>query len=180
MPGPEGIDELAGLPIGQRIQTIRERRGKTRAVVAGLVGRSDEWLKAVEKGRLNEPRLELLLRIAEALELRDLSELVGNMSLPISLASRASHPVVPDIRAAIEDAPLTVSSDPQPDVVELARRTAAAWRIWHTSVTPRADAGALLPHSSATPSVTCGYSTGPHAAGPTRSSPRCTPSPSRY
>lgn len=139
------IDELAGLTVGQRIQTIRERRGKTRAVVAGLVGRTDEWLKAVEKGRINEPRLEMLLRIAEALELRDLSELVGDMALPISLTRRASHSTVPDIRQAIEDTPLVVSADPEPNIDNLAHRTAAAWRTWHTSPAPRAEAGALLP-----------------------------------
>ena len=44
-------DELAGLPIGARIQAVRERQGKTRPVVAGLVGRSAQWLKDVERGR---------------------------------------------------------------------------------------------------------------------------------
>lgn len=146
MPGSDHhVDELAGLTIGRRIQTIRERRGKTRAVVAGLVGRSEEWLKAIERGRNNEPRLEMLVRIAEALELRDLSELVGDMSLPIGTTRRASHPVVPDIRQAIEDVPLVVSADPAPDVDDLTRRTAAAWRTWHTSPAPRTDAGAVLP-----------------------------------
>jgi transcriptional regulator with XRE-family HTH domain len=145
MPGHDGVDELAGLTIGQRIQVIRERRGKSRAVVAGLVGRTDEWLKAVEKGRLHSPRLEMLLRLAEALELRDLSELVGDTALPIGLSSRTGHSAVPAIRAAIEETPLQVSADPPPDVDRLAQRTAEAWRTWHTSSTPRADVGAVLP-----------------------------------
>ncbi|WP_268895608.1 hypothetical protein [Nocardia sp. CY41] len=39
MPTP---DELAARAIGERIQNIRTRTGRTRAVVAGLVGRSED------------------------------------------------------------------------------------------------------------------------------------------
>ncbi|WP_246869041.1 helix-turn-helix domain-containing protein [Saccharopolyspora sp. ASAGF58] len=70
-------DELAGRTIGERIQIIRERRGKSRPVVAGLVGRSAEWLKAVEKGGLHPPRWEKLVQLADALGVQDLSELTG-------------------------------------------------------------------------------------------------------
>ena len=50
----------------------------SRPVLAGLVGRSTEWLKAVENGRLQTPKLELLLRIAQALELEDLATLTAS------------------------------------------------------------------------------------------------------
>ncbi|MGH3862134.1 helix-turn-helix domain-containing protein [Actinokineospora sp.] len=73
------VDELAGLSIGSRLQTIRMRKGKTRAVVAGLVGRTDEWLKAVERGRLQEPRWPMLVQLASALGVH-IAEITGDTS----------------------------------------------------------------------------------------------------
>lgn len=67
---------------GQRVRRVRERRGLTRAVVGGLVGRSAEWVKAVENGRLQMPRLPLLLRLADVLGVQDLAELTGGDTPP--------------------------------------------------------------------------------------------------
>ncbi|MFF3568601.1 helix-turn-helix domain-containing protein [Nocardia jiangxiensis] len=68
--------DLAGRTIGERIQIIRTRTGKSRAVVAGLVGRSEDWLRDVEKGRLqNPPPLDMLLQLAQVLGVRDLTEI---------------------------------------------------------------------------------------------------------
>ncbi|MGW0178551.1 helix-turn-helix domain-containing protein [Nocardia sp. NPDC003345] len=142
MPTP---DELAARAIGERIQNIRTRTGRTRAVVAGLVGRSDDWLRDVEKGRLQRPpALDMLLRIGQALGVRDLTEITGDHELLVGVSRRAGHPVVPAIREAIEGVDLTPSPSPV-DTAELAARVERAWRLWHTSVTPRADAGAMLP-----------------------------------
>jgi transcriptional regulator with XRE-family HTH domain len=66
------------LPVGQRIKHFRQRTGMPRPVLAGLVGRTAEWLKAVENGRLLTPRLPMLLRIAQALNLDDLADLTGD------------------------------------------------------------------------------------------------------
>ncbi|HEX3785398.1 MAG TPA: helix-turn-helix transcriptional regulator [Pseudonocardiaceae bacterium] len=140
-----GVDELAGLPIGRRIQIIRERRGKTRAVVAGLVGRSDEWLKAVERGRMHPPRLDMLVRLGEALGVTDLAELTGEQALNLGIGRRAGHEAVPAMREAIEEMPLAVSGAPAPSPADLERRVADAWHLWHTSSTPRASVGAVLP-----------------------------------
>lgn len=40
---------------GKRVQFYRTRAGQTRAVLGGLVGRSAEWVKAIENGRLGVP-----------------------------------------------------------------------------------------------------------------------------
>ncbi|WP_446226197.1 helix-turn-helix domain-containing protein [Nocardia sp. IBHARD005] len=139
-------DELAAKAIGERIQTIRTRTGRTRAVVAGLVGRSEDWLlRDVEKGRLQHPPgLEMLLRIGQALGVRDLTEITGEHELLVGISRRAGHPVVPAIREAIEGVDLTPSPSPV-GTAELAARVERGWRLWHTSDTPRADAGAMLP-----------------------------------
>ncbi|GGK64857.1 helix-turn-helix domain-containing protein [Nocardia camponoti] len=142
MPTP---DELAAKAIGERIQTIRERTGKSRDVIAGLVGRSPDWLRDVERGRLkNPPPLDLLLRIGQALGVRDLTEITGDHELLVGVSRHAGHPVVPAIREAIESVHLTPSPSPI-DPAELRARVERAWRLWHTSTTPRADAGAMLP-----------------------------------
>ncbi|MEU4810032.1 helix-turn-helix domain-containing protein [Nocardia fluminea] len=138
-------DELAARAIGERIQTIRTRTGRTRAVIAGLVGRSEDWLRDVEKGRLQHPPgLEMLLRIGQALGVRDLTEITGEHELLVGISRRAGHPVVPAIREAIEGVDLTPVPSPI-DTAELHARVERAWRLWHTSPTPRADAGAMLP-----------------------------------
>lgn len=137
-------DDLAGKSIGERIQIVRTRTGKSRAVVAGLVGRSEEWLRDVERGRQGAPGLEMLLKLGQALGVRDLTELTGEHELLVGLSRRAGHPVVPAIREAIESVDLTPAASAV-DPAELRARVERAWRLWHTSMTPRADAGAMLP-----------------------------------
>lgn len=141
-----GVDDLAGQPIGVRLQTIRERQGKTRAVVAGLVGRSEEWLKKIEKGTLQPPRLDMLVQLAVALGLSDLSQITGDQqSWSMPLSSRAGHDAVPAVREAIETHPMAVFSSSVPDAAQLAARATDAWRLWHESAEPRTAVGAVLP-----------------------------------
>lgn len=136
--------DLANLSFGQRLQRIRERRGKTRAVVAGLVGRSTEWLKGIERGTIGTPRLDMMLRLAQALELRDLADLTGEQPLPMSINHHAGHPAVPAIREALRDYTLTTTPEPT-DPDNLRVQVADAWRIWHHSPTQRTDVGRILP-----------------------------------
>src|SRR5690606_691755 len=108
-------DELAGLPIGARIQAIRERQGKARPVIAGLVGRSPQWLKDVERGRRLPPRWDMLVALADVLHV-DVTTLTGTGSAPISadLQRREGHPVVSGLREAIESTPLQLQDGPEP------------------------------------------------------------------
>jgi transcriptional regulator with XRE-family HTH domain len=141
------FDELAGRSIGERLQIVRERTGKSRAVVAGLVGRSEEWLKSIEKGRRALPPIDMLIRLCGAIGVRDLAEIIGDtpgIGLEMGLQRRNGHPVVASIRDAIEAVDLAPVSGPPPDVGELSARTEYAWRLWHTSPNPRADSGPVL------------------------------------
>src|ERR1022692_3221045 len=52
--------DLAGKRTGERIQILRERKGLSRPVLAGLVGMSASWLKGIEQGRRLPPRLPVL------------------------------------------------------------------------------------------------------------------------
>ena len=133
------------LPFGQRLRQRREQVGMTRPVLAGLVGRSAEWVKAIETGRLRQPRLPILLRLAEVLGVVDLVDLTGEQSLEVAVFTRGRHPNVTAIRAAVQRYSVARPDRPPYPVAALADRMAAAWRLWHTSTDRRADVGAVLP-----------------------------------
>lgn len=139
------VDELSGKPVGKRIQAYRERRGMSRPVLAGLVGRTPDWLKKVERGHLLPPRLEMLVKLADALGLHDVAALTGDQAATVSAARREGHEAVPAIREAIEETVLVVDREQHYDVGDLVDRAVYAWRVWHTSATPRADVGRVLP-----------------------------------
>ncbi|MBV9450052.1 MAG: helix-turn-helix transcriptional regulator [Streptosporangiaceae bacterium] len=145
------LDDLAGKRTGERIQIIRERRGLTRPVLAGLVGMSTSWLKGIERGARLPPRLPLLVRLAEALSLGDVAVLAGTdmdlggaASVPVASFTRIPHDAVPAIRESVRDPLLVVPPRPT-DVAMLAARAADAWQLWHQSTEHRTDVGRILP-----------------------------------
>ncbi len=71
------LDDFAGKRTGERIQILRERKGLSRPVLAGLVGMSASWLKGIEQGRRLPPRLPVLVKLAEALAVGDVALLAG-------------------------------------------------------------------------------------------------------
>src|SRR5262245_12465655 len=128
-----------------RLKRLRERAGKSRAVLGGLVGRPEEWDKALESNRLKMPRLPMLIRLAEVLGVTDLAEITGGLSMGITQFQRGEYACVPAICAAVQRYTLIrPSGQPQP-VEHLRARAAHAWRTWHTSQNRRTDVGALLP-----------------------------------
>jgi transcriptional regulator with XRE-family HTH domain len=143
-------DELDGMRTGQRIQILRERKGLTRSVLAGLVGMSPSWLKGIERGTRLPPRLPLLVKLAEALAVGDVAVLagtdmdLGGASVPVGSFARIPHDAVPAIREAVRD-PMLVVPPGEHDVAALASRTADAWVIWHQSTEHRTDVGRVLP-----------------------------------
>ncbi len=141
------MSELAAeLTIGERVRILRERRGMSRAVLAGLVGRSVVWLRKVETGERGLHSLPMIVRLARALHLADLSELTGDtMSAPVDSWGRVSHPSVTSLRDAIH-APLFGRPLALPESVEvLSGRVAQAWHTWHMSPMNRTETGAALP-----------------------------------
>jgi transcriptional regulator with XRE-family HTH domain len=150
-PGLFMFDDLAGKRTGERIQIIRERKGLTRPVLAGLVGMSPSWLKGIERGTRLPPRLPLLVKLAEALDVGDLALLVGtdmdiggSSSIPVQSFTRIPHDAVPAISEAVRD-PLLILSARVVDVAALASRTGDAWQLWHQSPQHRTDVGRVLP-----------------------------------
>ncbi len=145
------LDDLAGKRTGERIQILRERKGLSRPVLAGLVGMSASWLKGIEQGRRLPPRLPVLVKLAEALAVGDVAVLAGTdmdlggaVSVPVASFARIPHDAVPAIRDAVRDPMLSIPGMPT-EGDSLASRTADAWRLWHTSREHRTDVGRILP-----------------------------------
>nr|WP_042185657.1 helix-turn-helix transcriptional regulator [Kibdelosporangium sp. MJ126-NF4]CEL16809.1 Putative transcriptional regulator [Kibdelosporangium sp. MJ126-NF4]CTQ91962.1 Putative transcriptional regulator [Kibdelosporangium sp. MJ126-NF4] len=134
------------LPVGQRIKHFRERAGMARPVLAGLIGKSAEWLKAVENGRLRTPRLDLLLRIAQALELEDLAALTGDsVAVPVRVFAGQRHAALSAVQAALTDYRIASAGTSLPNITHLALRLQQAWAVRHASPDHRTQLGALLP-----------------------------------
>lgn len=145
------LDDLAGKRTGERIQILRERKGLTRPVLAGLVGMSASWLKGIERGTRLAPRLPLLVKLAEALDVGDVAvlagvdmDLGGSTSIPVQSFTRIPHDAIPAITEAVRDPLLTLPAHPV-DVVAVRSRTTDAWQLWHQSLQHRTDVGRVLP-----------------------------------
>ncbi|SDY03828.1 Helix-turn-helix domain-containing protein [Micromonospora pattaloongensis] len=137
------MDPMPELTFGQRLKLYRERSGKTRAVLGGLVGRSAEWVKAVETDRILPPRIHMLDRIARALKV-DVAALIGEMSTRSAVVNGPEHPALASVRAAVNRFPMTDDVPPQP-LPQIRERVAAAWRARHQASDHRTVLGALLP-----------------------------------
>src|SRR5450755_1867992 len=139
------LDDLAGKRTGERIQILRERKGLSRPVLAGLVGMSASWLKGIEQGRRLPPRLPVLVKLAEALAVGDVAVLAGTdmdlggaVSVPVASFARIPHDAVPAMRDAVRDPMLSIPGmpsgvdgqlnlDPWHDPARPARARRAMW-----------------------------------------------------
>jgi transcriptional regulator with XRE-family HTH domain len=141
---------LAPRTTGERIRIKREARGMSRPVLAGLVGRSSDWLKKIENGDRQLNSLPLLIQLARTLGVDDLSELTGDdYNAPTGAWQKDVHHVVPAIRLAMQEASFgpswSVAATPVLDADDLDRQVTQLWWLWHRSPTQRSEVGAALP-----------------------------------
>lgn len=143
------MDSHDELSTGERIQALRESRGLTRPQLAQLCGRGPEWLKKIESGERELDSYTLLLRLAAALQLADLSVLTGatdGPAQPVPLG-RLAHPGMPEVWSAVMNRALAPSLRPAApvDPALLQGRADQSWKLWHKSAYNRSEVGALLP-----------------------------------
>lgn len=139
------MSDLVGKTTGERIKHFRNRAGMSRPVLGGLVGRSAEWVKAVETGRLQVPRLPMLLTIARALDVGDLAELTGDgHAVPVHIFAREAHGALTAVQEALTGYRFAVSAAPV-NLAHLQARLDQAWQVRHRSPDHRTAVGALLP-----------------------------------
>lgn len=122
------------MTIGERVAFYRQRRGLTQDVLAGLVGRSEDWLRKVEHEVLPLDRLSVLRRLAFALDI-SLGDLIGEPVL-MAWADESSRRTVPALRVALMDHRQFLS-DQQPEnpprLDALANEIAAQWGDYQNS-----------------------------------------------
>ncbi|GAA1377152.1 helix-turn-helix domain-containing protein [Streptomyces beijiangensis] len=131
---------------GELLRNRRERRQLTRAALGGLVGRSEDWVKKIERGERRVRSLAMIVRLGQVLGCQDVNELTGSIdvSVPINDGGKLSHPGVGALRAAIH-APLFATASAPEDVGELAGRVRQAWDVWHRARDQRTAVASVLP-----------------------------------
>jgi transcriptional regulator with XRE-family HTH domain len=141
------VDLSSDLSVGERIKVLRESRGMSRPTLAQLCGRGSDWLKKIETGERELRSHELLLRLAAALQVHDLSVITGNDDGPAATVplGRLNHPGMPDIWSAVMQRSLSPRSPSLFDPAILQGRVDQSWNLWHTSEHNRTEVGALLP-----------------------------------
>lgn len=145
MPQEAATDPYADpLRFGQRVQILRERRGMTQAQLADFMGVSPHTLRKIENGQQKTPGLDMVMRIAEALRVRDLGDLTGRPDTRVDLFIGPGHPRLAAVKAAVDSFPPMNSVEPPP-VAHLEARLHAAWRKRHASKNHREAIGRLLP-----------------------------------
>jgi transcriptional regulator with XRE-family HTH domain len=131
--------------IGSNIAAHRRASGITQADLAGRIGRSVQWVSAVEQGRRHADRLTDLLRIATVVGCT-IEDLIGR---PVDILAPGVRPraeAVAAIREVIMRAAVPPSA-PQdaPGLDDINTRVAEAWAIWHGSPTAHRILGDTLP-----------------------------------
>ncbi len=100
----------------------------------------------METGRLQTPRLSMLLRLAHALDVSDLAVLTGNgAAVPVEAFVGTAHSALDSVRTALTDYRVDDPTTPGGDVRHLALRLEHAWTVRHSSTHHRTAVGALLP-----------------------------------
>jgi tetratricopeptide (TPR) repeat protein/DNA-binding XRE family transcriptional regulator len=151
------------LTIGERVAWYRRRRGMSQEVLAGLVGRTADWLQKAENNRIELDRLSVIRSLARALDV-SIGDLIGEPMLLDWTADSRSR-TVPALRAALMDysqlSPLLAVGDNDgepPTLDHLAQRLDAVFDAYQQSrfgyVT--AQASGLLQDTAAAARVTDG------------------------
>ncbi len=116
----------------------------TRAQLADFIGVSLHTLRKIENGQQLAPGLEMVMRIAEALRVRDLAELTGHPEMHVDLFIGPGHPRLGAVKAAVDSFSPCSSVEPSP-VAHLKARLHAAWKSRHSAPNHREVVGKLLP-----------------------------------
>ncbi|WSJ20046.1 helix-turn-helix domain-containing protein [Nocardia sp. NBC_01327] len=94
--------------IGARIRRSRRTKRMSQAALAGLVERSESWMRGVEAGRINLDKYSVIDRLADVLEV-DVAWLLGQ---PFGFSPDPGHHAVPALRMSLRRTSLGLSGHP--------------------------------------------------------------------
>jgi transcriptional regulator with XRE-family HTH domain len=89
------------LTIGERVAFYRRRRGLSQEVVAGLVGRTEDWLSKIENNRAELDRLSVIRKFADVLDV-SLGDLLGEPTF-LDWTADSGTTTVTALRTALMD-----------------------------------------------------------------------------
>jgi transcriptional regulator with XRE-family HTH domain len=130
------------LTIGERVGFYRLRRGISQEVLAGLIGRTPDWLSKVENGHILLDRLSVIKALADQLDVQ-LGDLLDEPVL-LDWTTDAKGSTVPALREALMDyrqsSPLINQSEDEtpPDLAILRSEVGSAWSAYQDSRYARA------------------------------------------
>ncbi|SDT68041.1 Helix-turn-helix domain-containing protein [Actinoplanes derwentensis] len=125
------------LTIGERVAWYRRRRGLSQEVLAGLVGRTADWLGKIENNRIELDRLSVIKSLADVLDVA-LGDLLAEPSL-VEWTADSGMETVPALRTALMEyraitALGTSGQDAEPpDLDDLRKQTARLWDLYQAS-----------------------------------------------
>ncbi|MFY1673895.1 helix-turn-helix transcriptional regulator [Plantactinospora sp. WMMB334] len=131
--------------IGSNIAAHRRAVHVTQQDLAGRIGKSVQWVSAVEQGRLHAERLTDLLRIAQVVGCR-IEDLIGRPVDRLAPGPRPPGEAVAAVREAIMRAAVPGNMEGVvPQLSDVNVRVADAWVVWHNSPTAHSTLGRVLP-----------------------------------
>ncbi len=125
------------LTIGERVAWYRRRRGISQEVLAGLVGRTVDWLSKAENNRIELDRLSVIKSLADALDVT-LGDLLAEPTL-LEWTPDSGTRTVPALRSALMNyrqlTPLLgVTTEGEPTSLdELSSSVAEVWDAYQDS-----------------------------------------------
>ncbi|GAB3816598.1 helix-turn-helix domain-containing protein [Micromonospora zhanjiangensis] len=117
------------LTIGERVAWYRRRRGLSQEVLAGLIGRTADWLGKIENNRIELDRLSVITSLANVLDV-SLGDLLAEPSLTDWSADSGTE-TVPALRAALMNyRAITAFTNPPTDLPALAALRQDVGNLW--------------------------------------------------
>lgn len=139
--------EPTNMTTGERIRYYRQRKGMPQAALAGLVGRSQDWLSKAERNVIPIDSVSMLITIGRHLDVDNIADLTGPY-FDLSLVDGPEHPTVPGIRRAINTPPSLLGLGLPGDALtaqQLDDRVREAWTIYENETERYLPVGEILP-----------------------------------
>lgn len=124
------------MTVGERVAWYRRRRGMSQKALAGLVGRTEDWLNKIENNRIQLDRISVIQSLAKQLDV-SIGDLLAEPTLTDTTRA-AGKPTIPALRDALTSYSRLMSfahSEPETiqPIAQLHGRLQAVWDAYQSS-----------------------------------------------